>query len=304
MNSKKKSVLVTGGYGFIGSHLVPQLVDRGYEVIVIDKETSNSKSIFAPIETLEGCVVYECDIRDATHLTALFKKHMPQKVVHLASLISIAESKKNPKEYFDVSVNGTFNVVSIAIATGVKKFIYANSAAVYGNPTEVPTLESSLVQPLNPYSTFKYLGEQLALHYGRINSLPVISVRLYHQYGEGASALFGLFVEQIKSSEKLTISGDGTQRRDFAYVGDTANSICELLESDYADEIFNIGSGGTNSIIELAEAMGGEWEFIKRDSDEPDLMWADISKLRRMLPSAVPSSPFNETVKAVMKNLL
>ena len=304
MNPKKKSVLITGGYGFIGSHLVPQLVGRGYEVIVIDKETSNSKSIFAPIETLEGCVVYECDIRDATHLTALFKKHMPQKVVHLASLVSIAESKRNPKEYFDVSVNGTFNVVSVAIETGVKKFIYANSAAVYGNPTEVPTLESSLVQPLNPYSTFKYLGEQLALHYGRINSLPVISVRLYHQYGEGASALFGLFVEQIKSSEKLTISGDGTQRRDFMYVGDTANSICELLESDYADEIFNIGSGGTNSIIELAEAMGGEWEFIKRDSDEPDLMWADISKLRRMLPSAVPSSPFNETVKAVMKNLL
>lgn len=304
MNPKKKSVLITGGYGFIGSHLVPQLVGRGYEVIVIDKETSNSKSIFAPIETLEGCVVYECDIRDRAQLELIFKKHMPQKVVHLASLISIAESKKNPKEYFDVSVNGTFNVISIAFETGVKKFIYANSAATYGNPTEVPTPESSLVQPLNPYSTFKYLGEQLALHYGRINSLPVISVRLYHQYGEGASALFGLFVDQIKSNKKLTISGDGTQRRDFTYVGDTANSICELLDSDFADEIFNIGSGGTNSIIELAEAMGGEWEFIKRDSDEPDLMWADISKLRRMLPSAVPSSPFNETVKAVMKKLL
>ena len=300
----KKSVLITGGYGFIGSHLVPQLVGRGYDVIVIDKDTNNSKSIFAPIETLDSCAVYECDIRDTAQLELIFKKHMPDNVVHLASLISIAASKKNPKEYFDVSVNGTFNVISIAIETGVKKFIYANSAATYGNPTEVPTPESSLVQPLNPYSTFKYLGEQLALHYGRINSLPVISVRLYHQYGEGASALFGLFVDQIKSNKKLTISGDGTQRRDFTYVGDTANSICELLDSDFADEIFNIGSGGTNSIIELAEAMGGEWEFIKRDSDEPDLMWADVSKLRRMLPSAVPSSPFNETVKAVMKNLL
>ena len=304
MNLIKKPIIITGGYGFIGSHLVPQLVGRGYEVIVIDKDTSKSRSIFAPIETLERCVVYECDIRDTAQLTAIFNKHSPEKVVHLASLVSIAESKRNPKEYFDVSVNGTFNVVSIAIETGVKKFLYANSAATFGNPTEVPTLESSLVQPLNPYSTFKYLGEQLALHYGRINSLPVISVRLYHQYGEGASALFGLFVDQIKSNKKLTISGDGTQRRDFTYVGDTANSICELLDSDFAEEIFNIGSGGTNSIIELAEAMGGEWEFIKRDSDEPDLMWADVSKLRRMLPSAVPSSPFNETVKAVMKNLL
>lgn len=304
VNPKKKSVLVTGGYGFIGSHLVPQLLGRGYEVIVIDKENNNPQSIYAPIETLDSCAFYECDIRDATNLNAIFKVHKPEKVVHLASLTSIAESKKNPKDYFDISVNGTFNVISSAIEIGVEKLIYANSAATYGNPTEVPTHEGSLVKPLNPYSTFKYLGEQLALHYGRINSLPVISVRLYHQYGEGASALFGLFVEQIKSDKKLTISGDGTQRRDFAYVGDTANSICELLESVFADEIFNIGSGGTNSIIELAEAMGGEWEFIKRDSDEPDLMWADISKLRRMLPSAVPSSPFNETVKAVMKNLL
>ncbi len=303
VNPKKKSALITGGYGFIGSHLVPQLVERGYEVIVIDKESSNSKSVFAPLETLDNCVVHECDIRDATKLQAIFKKHMPEKVVHLASLISISDSKKNPREYFDVSLNGTFNVISSAIEIGVKKLIYSNSAAIYGNPTEVPTHESSLVQPLNPYSTFKYLGEQLALHYGRINSLPVISVRLYHQYGEGAKALFGLFVEQIKSNKKVTISGDGTQRRDFAYVGDTANAICELLESDCADQIFNIGSGETNSIIELAEAMGGEWEFIKRDSDEPDLMWADISKLRRMLPSAVPRSPFNETVKAVMKRL-
>ena len=304
MNSKKKSALVTGGCGFIGSHLVPQLLGRGYEVIVIDRETNNPKNKYAPMETLDNCVVYECDIRDVARLEVIFKKHVPEKVVHLASLISIAQSKAKPKEFFDVSVNGTFNVVSIAIETGVKKFIYANTAAIYGNSIEVPTRENALVQPLNPYSTFKYIGEQLTLHYGRINSLPVISVRLYHQYGEGASALFGLFVEQIKSNKKLTISGDGAQRRDFAYVGDTANSICELLESDCADEIFNIGSGGTNSIVELAEAMGGEWEFIKRDSDEPDLMWADISKLRKMLPSAVPSSPFNETVKAVMKNLL
>jgi UDP-glucose 4-epimerase len=304
MNCISKPVLVTGGCGFIGSHLVPQLVERGYDIVVIDKDTSGSRSNFTSAETLDRCVVYKCDIKDAAQLTSIFKKHMPERVVHLASLISVADSKKNSKDYFDVSVNGTFNVIDNSIEVGVKKFIYANSAATYGNPTEVPTLEQSLVQPLNPYSTFKYLGEQLALHYGRINSLPVISVRLFHQYGEGASALFGLFVKQIKSKQKLTISGDGTQRRDFAYVGDTANAICELLESDFADEIFNIGSGVTNSIIELAAAMGGEWEFIKRDSDEPDLMWADISKLRRMLPSAVPSSPFNETVKEVMKKLL
>ena len=304
MNTKKKSVLITGGYGFVGSHLAPQLLGKGYEVIVIDKETSSSKSIYMPLETLDNCTVYECDIRDVTRLEVIFKRHMPEKVVHLAALLNIAESKKIPNEYFDVSVNGTFNVLSIAIKTGVKKFIYTNSAAIYGNPSEVPILENSLAQPLNPYATFKFLGEQLALHYGRINSLAVISVRLFHLYGEGASALFGLFVEQIKSDKKLSISGDGTQRRDFTYVGDIANSICELLESEFADEIFNVSSGETKSIIELAEAMGGEWEFIKRDSDEPDLMWADISKLRRMLPSAVPSSPFNETVKAVMKNLL
>ena len=304
MKSVKKPVLITGGCGFIGSHLALQLVERGYDIVVIDKHINGSRSFFGRLDSSYSCVVYECDIRDVEKLTAIFERHTPGKVVHLASLVSIADSKKNPREYLEISVNGTFNVVQNAISLGVEKFIYANSAATYGNPSEVPTPETSLMQPLNPYSTFKFLGEQLSLHYGRINSLPVISVRLFHQYGEDASALFGLFVEQIKSNKKLTISGNGMQRRDFAYVGDTANAICELLESDCADEIFNIGSGGTNSIIELAEAMGGEWEFIKRDSDEPDLMWADISKLRRMLPSAVPSSPFNETVKAVMKNLL
>ena len=304
MKPARKCILITGGCGFIGSHLALQLLERGYDIVVIDKDIDGSKSFFGPLESSDRCVVYKCDIRDASELKLIFERHKPGKVVHLASLVSIADSKKNPRAFFDVSVNGTFNVVENAISLGVEKFIYANSAATYGNPAEVPTLESSLVKPLNPYSTFKYLGEQLALHYGRINFLPVISVRLFHQYGEGASALFGLFVKQIKSNKKLTISGDGTQRRDFAYVGDTANAICELLESDIADEIFNIGSGGTNSIIELAEAMGGEGEFIKRDSDEPDLMWADISKLQRMLPRAVPSSPFNETVKEVMRKLL
>lgn len=303
MELVKKSVLITGGCGFIGSHVAPQLVARGYDIIVIDKDTNRSRSFFGRLDSSDSCVVYECDIRDVAKLKAIFKRHMPGKVVHLASLVSIADSKKNPRDFFDVSVNGTFNVVENAIGVGVEKFIYANSAATYGNPSEVPTPETSLVQPLNPYSTFKYLGEQLSLHYGRVNSLPVISVRLFHQYGEEASALFGLFFEQIKSNKKLTISGNGMQRRDFAYVGDTANAICELLESDFADEIFNIGSGGTKTIIELAEAMGGEWEFIERASDEPDLMWADISKLQRMLPNAVPKSPFSETVKAVMNKL-
>ena len=304
MSDNLKKVLVTGGCGFIGTHLCRDLLTRGAHVVAIDNLSCGDRVRISALEESSNFKFYEGDICDVSTVENIFLKEKPSAVVHLAAKISIKESLVKPELYFGTNVFGTFIVAEIASKYNVSKFLYVNSASSYGKTSRVPTSESEICCPNNPYSMSKLLGEQVALNFGTLGNMAVISVRLFNLYGIGAGALFGLFLEQHRKSKPLTITGSGTQRRDFTYVGDVSNSICELLDSEIKNEIFNVATGETQSIIELAEAMGGEWEFIKRDSDEPDLMWADISKLRRMLPSAVPSSPFNETVKAVMKNLL
>ena len=304
MSDNSKKVLVTGGCGFIGTHLCRDLLSRGASVVVIDNLSCGDRVRISALEESSNFKFYEGDICDVSTVENIFLKEKPSAVVHLAAKISIKESLVKPELYFETNVFGTFVVAEIASKHDVSKFLYVNSASSYGKTIRVPTSETEICYPNNPYSMSKLIGEQVASNFGTLGNMAVISIRLFNLYGIGAGALFGLFLEQHRKSKPLTITGDGTQRRDFTYVGDVSNSICELLDSEIKNEIFNVATGDTQSIIELAEAMGGEWEFIKRDSDEPDLMWADISKLRRMLPSAVPSSPFNETVKAVMKNLL
>ncbi len=295
---------MTGGCGFIGAQLCEDLVSRGAEVVVIDDLSCGDYQRTASFAASGNCKFYEVDICDHGVVDEIFNIEKPTAVVHLAAKISISESKAKPELYFRTNVFGTFNVADIASNYNVAKFLYVNSASSYGKISQVPTPETEICFPTNPYSISKFLGEQVALNFGTVGNMDVISIRLFNLYGVHAGALFGLFVDQFRNSRPLTISGDGMQRRDFTYVGDVSNSICELLDSEIKNEIFNVATGKTQSILDLAAAMGGSWEFIKRNADEPDLMWADISKLRRMLPSAVPSSPFNETVKEVMKKLL
>ena len=304
MSDNLRRVLVTGGCGFIGAHLCEELVSRGAEVAVIDDLSCGDRTRINALEKSSKCRFYAADVCDGKVVEEIFNKVQPTAVVHLAAKISVNESKVKPRIYFDTNVFGTYNVAEIASRSNVSKFLYVNSASSYGKLSQVPTPETEICSPSNSYAISKLLGEQVALNFGLVGNMDVISVRLFNLYGIYAGALFGLFVDQYQNFRPLTISGDGTQRRDFTYVGDVSNSICELLDSEIKNEIFNVATGETQSILELAEAMGGRWEFIERNLDEPDLMWADISKLRRMLPSAVPSSPFNETVKEVMKKLL
>lgn len=299
----QRRVLVTGGCGFIGSHLCQALVESANRVIIVDNLDGGARSRISGFEAAGQVKFYEADIREHQTIDEIFKREMPTDVVHLAAGTSVSESKSNPKKYFDTLVSGTFNVLSSASAVNVKKFIYTNSAATYGKAQQIPTPESATPSPTNPYGAFKYFGEQISLTLGGMSSLEVVSLRLFNLYGEFGSALFGLFVNQSLRGEPLTITGDGLQRRDFTYVGDVANLICKVLESDMKNEILNVATGETHSIIDLANSLGKEYRFIPRASDEPDVIWADISKLRKLLPSGVPKSPFDETVKAVMNKI-
>jgi UDP-glucose 4-epimerase len=299
----QRKVLVTGGCGFIGVHLCKALIENANQVIIVDNLDGGDRSRISEIEAEGRVKFYEVDICDHRALDDIFKQELPTDVVHLAAGTSVSESRVNPKKYFDILVAGTFNVLSSASRVNVKKFIYTNSAATYGKAQQLPTPESAEPRPTNPYGTFKYLGEQLSLTLGAMSSLEVVSLRLFNLYGEFGSALFGLFVNQSLKGEPLTITGDGMQRRDFTFVGDVVNAICKVLESDIKNEIINVATGETHSIIDLADALGEEYRFIPRASDEPDLIWADISKLQKLLPNAVPSSPFGETVREVMTKI-
>lgn len=303
MMREQRRVLVTGGCGFIGAHLCKALIENGNPVIIVDNLDGGDRSRISEIEAAGLARFYEVDIRDHQAIDEVFKQELPTDVVHLAAGTSVSESKVNPKKYFDTLVTGTFNVLSAASRANVKKFIYTNSAATYGKAQQIPTPESAAPSPTNPYGAFKYLGEQLSLTLGAVNSIEVVSLRLFNLYGEFGSALFGLFVNQSLKGEPLTITGDGAQRRDFTFVGDVADVICKVLESDIKNEIINVATGQTHSIIDLANALGEDYRFIPRASDEPDLIWADISKLQKLLPSDVPRSPFGETVKEVMTKI-
>ena len=303
VNNNLGKVLVTGGCGFIGSHLCKELVSRGIKIVVVDDLSCGDRKRIQSFEKFGQIKFYNTNICDVSGIDEIFEKEKPTAVVHLAGKISVRESKINPSAYFETNVFGTYNLVEIAARRDATKFIYVNSASSYGTITNVPTDETVICRPTNPYSISKLLGEQVALNVGSFGNIDVISIRLFNLYGIYAGALFGLFIEQIKGANPLTITGDGTQRRDFTFVGDVSHSICELLNSEIKNEIFNVATGQTQSIIDLAVAMGAKWEFIERDADEPDLMWADISKLRQMLPSAVPKSPFRETVKSIMESI-
>ncbi len=278
-------------------------MSRGVDVVVVDDLSSGDRKRVQSFEKLGQIKFYGDDICDVSGIEEIFEIEKPTAVVHLAAKISIKESITNPSAYFETNVFGTYNLIEIARRYETAKFLYVNSASSYGTISKVPTAETEPCHPTNPYSISKLLGEQVAINVGSLGNIDVISIRLFNLYGIHAGALFGLFVEQMKSSKPLTITGDGTQRRDFTFVGDVSQSICELLDSEIKNEIFNVATGQTQSIIDLAVAMGAKWEFIERDADEPDLMWADISKLRQILPSAVPNSPFNETVKSIMESI-
>lgn len=283
-----RRVVVTGGCGFIGTHLVRYLASRNYEVIVIDNMSTGIAS--RNEELISGGVikVFEADVCDQTAIKNLFKEIKPWAIAHLAAPVSVGESKSDPDKYFRTIVDGTYNVVAGAHESGASRFLNLNSAAVYGRASTVPTPETYGASPNNPYGVAKWVGEQAAIHYCRIFGIGCISLRLMNLYGEYASALFGLFVKQKKEGEKLTVTGDGSQLRDFTYVGDIAKAIELALASELDGEVLNVGTGKPISVIEMAKLFQAPIKFIVRQPDEPDIILGSIGKLKKLLPNALP----------------
>ena len=279
--------LITGGAGFIGSHLAEVLIAQGHDVIVIDNLTSGTLKNLEGISEQPKFRFSNADIRDAVSLAPLFEGI--DWVFHLAGLADIVPSIEMPAQYYSTNVTGTFNVLECARLNSIKRVVYAASSSSYGIPDVYPTPESSPIRPQYPYALTKYMGEELILHWASVYKLPTVSLRLFNVFGprsrtSGAyGAVFGVFLAQKIKGRPLTVVGDGTQTRDFTYVTDVAEAFLRAAESDIVGEALNVGSGNHYSVNTLVELLGGDVEFIPKRPGEPDCTFADISKISRML---------------------
>ncbi|MGZ5049783.1 MAG: SDR family oxidoreductase [Methylobacter sp.] len=277
-------VLVTGGAGFIGSHLSRELWRQGHEVSVIDNLTGGRRETIADLLGQDNFNFHLADIRDLEVIRPLFDGI--DWVFHLAGVADIVPSIEQPRLYYETNVNGTFNVLEAARAAGIKRLVYAASSSCYGLAEQFPTPETAPVRPQYPYALTKYMGEELVMHWAQLYDLPAVSLRLFNVYGPHArttgayGAVFGVFLAQKINNKPYTVVGDGTQTRDFTYVTDVANAFIAAAESDIRGEIMNVGSGGTYSVNRLVSLLGGPVEYIPKRPGEPDCTFADTAKIR------------------------
>ena len=275
--------VVTGGAGFIGSHMVDALLDHGYTIRVIDNLSGGRESNLAHLAANPRFSLTVADICELSPDDATFEG--ARRVFHFAGIGDIVPSIERPTEYMRTNVQGTVRVLECARHAGVEKFVYAASSSCYGL-AQVPTREDHAIDPHYPYALSKYLGEQAAFHWHRVYDLPVNAIRIFNAYGPrvrttGAyGAVFGVFFKQKLEGVPLTVVGDGEQRRDFVYVTDVADAFRRAGESKASGEIYNLGGGNPQSINRLVELIGGgEIAYLPRRPGEPETTWADISKI-------------------------
>ena len=298
--------IVTGGGGFIGSHLVDKLLADGRRVRVIDDFSVGNPRNLEQHKDNPRLEVVICDIGEQP-IRSFFDA--ADRVFHLAARADIVPSVQNPGVYFRANVDGTYAVVEAARDAGVKRLIYAASSSCYGIPDSYPTPETGAIRPEYPYALTKYLGEQIVLHWARVYGLPAMSLRFFNVYGPRArtsgtyGAVFGVFLAQLLAGKPLTIVGDGNQTRDFTYVSDVVSAIMTAAESPVVGDFFNIGSGNTYSINRLVELLGAkETVHIPKRPGEPDCTFADIAKIRRELGWQAAVS-FERGVAHMLENL-
>lgn len=301
----KKRALVTGGCGFIGSHLVDRLVEEGWAVTVLDSLLSGRLENLSQHQNNPQVKFFEVDVADFNAVLPHFKNM--EWVFHLASRGEIVPSINEPLAYHKDNVQGTVNVCEASRRHNVQRFVYAASSSCYGIPARYPTTEEASIQPCYPYALFKYLGEQAVLHWWKVYRLPAVSLRLGNVYGprsrtSGAyGAVIGTFLAQKLNGKPFTLVGDGTQRRDFLYVTDCADAFVRAAASDRAGEVYNVGSDAPQTVNRLMELLGGgDVVHLPKRPAEPDVVYLDTAKIKRDL-NWKPSTSFEKGIGQVLE---
>jgi UDP-glucose 4-epimerase len=298
-------ILVTGAAGFIGSHLVDQLLLEGHTVFGFDNLSVGSLSNLEEAALNPQFTFVKGDVRSSEDLSFLNGK--VEAVLHLAALADIVPSMEKPEEYFESNVVGTFNVMQFVKLNNVRRVVYIASSSCYGIPKLYPTPENSEIQPKYPYALTKYLGECIAMHWAEIYRIPTISLRLFNVYGPRArtsgtyGAVFGVFLAQKIAGRPFTVVGDGNQTRDFTFVSDVVAAIISSLHSSLTG-IYNVGSSNTYSVNKLIELLGGEVTYIPKRPGEPDCTFADISSITKDL-GWIPTISLENGIKIMLENL-
>lgn len=268
MSIKQKAV-VTGGAGFIGTHVVRGLSDAGYEVSVVD-------------------IKKDGDVRDLADLKKRFAG--ADIVFHLAALPRVQYSIEHPEETHDTNLTGTLNVLLAAKDAGIKKVVYSASSSAYGNQSTMPLKEEMLTHPISPYGLQKYVGELYCRLFSEVYGLPTVSLRYFNVYGPGASAegayalVIAKFLKQRMEGGPMTITGDGTQTRDYTHVYDVvrANILAATSQKIGKGEVINIGAGNNASVNKIAELIGGPTTFVPARLEPHDTL-ADNSRAKKLL---------------------
>lgn len=303
--SKKPIAVVTGGAGFIGSHMVDVLLDNNIEVRVIDNLSGGHERNLAHRASNPQLHFEKADICNLEPDSSLFKG--AKYVFHFAGIGDIVPSIENPISYMKTNVQGTVRVLEAARTAGITKLVYAASSSCYGL-AETPTREDHPIVPQYPYALSKYQGEQAVLHWHNVYGLSVNSIRIFNAYGTrvrttGAyGAVFGVFFKQKLSGKPFTVVGDGNQTRDFIYVTDIAKAFLAAAKTQRVGQIYNVGADSPQPINRLIELIGGEVVYVPKRPGEPDCTWADISKIKEQL-SWKPQISFNEGVAMMMEDI-
>lgn len=298
------NALVTGGAGFIGSHLVQTLLEMGHKVVVLDNFSTGRRSNLN--EFVKDIKLVECDLSENGEWQSVVSQC--SQIYHLAALADIVPSIQRPEDYFKANVVGTMNLLKSIKTPESTKVIYSASSSCYGIPDTYPTPENSQICPQYPYALTKRLGEELMIHWGTVYGLQNICLRLFNVYGPKSrtsgtyGAVFGVFLKQKLENQPFTVVGDGTQTRDFTYVSDVVNALVTSMESTCRNGVYNVGSGKTVSVNRIVELLGGRKIFIEKRPGEPNCTFADIQKIKAEL-NWVPTVEIEEGIKELLKNI-
>ena len=304
----KKKIIVTGGAGFIGSHLCEYLIKKNNveKVICIDNFEDGSLNNLKTIIKNKKLIIKKVDIRDKKKLAGAFSKKIDT-IFHLAAQSDIVPSIENPVDYLETNFNGTLNILNLMNKFKIKKIIYAASSSCYGIPKKYPTNENEKTDTKYPYAYSKYIAETLIQNWSKIYKINYISLRLFNVYGTRSrtnnayGAVIGIFLKQSLMKKNLTIVGNGEQKRDFVNVKDVAIAFYKAMRSKKWNEIYNIGSGNPQTINYLAKLIGGNKVYLPKRPAEPNQTFANIEKVKKNL-KWYPKVDFEAGIKEVLKN--
>ncbi|MDD5069499.1 MAG: SDR family oxidoreductase [Candidatus Omnitrophica bacterium] len=300
-------VVVTGGAGFIGSHLTELLLNEKHQVTVIDNFSTGRLENLSHLTENPNLKIVNLDISKncddlIPHLESV------NCVFHLAALADIVPSINRPLDYHKSNVEGTVNLLEACRFSGVKKLIYTASSSCYGIPKIYPTPEIAEKNPQYPYALTKYIGEQYAFHWAKLYGLEVVSLRLFNVYGPRSrtsgtyGAVFGVFLAQKIKNCPFTVVGSGEQTRDFVFVKDVARAFYLAAQSTVKSDVFNVGTSKPQSINRLVDLLGGEKVHLPQRPGEPDCTCADIAKIKESL-NWEPEISFQEGVSIMIDNI-